>query len=59
MIKVIVEQGQNQAIFNWNDDCTECDYTAIGFEESEIDAIIESKAHMGKKVEGYEVQFDA
>lgn len=58
MITVTVSQNDNVATFTWNDAANECDYTAIGFDDSEIDAIIESKAHMGTAVEGYEVEVD-
>ena len=57
-MKVTVSKGQNVAIFTWSDDCEECNYTAIGFTDLEIDHIVESKANMGKNVEGYEVDLE-
>jgi hypothetical protein len=56
MITITVSQNENVATFKWNDNAKECDYTAIGFTDAEVDAIIESKAHMGTEVEGYEVE---
>ena len=57
-MKVTVTKGQNVAIFTWNDAANDCTYTAIGFEDAQIDQIIESKAYMGQQVEGYAVEVD-
>lgn len=57
-MKVTVSKNENVAIFTWNDAATDCDYTAIGFSDEEIDQIIESKAYQGAEVEGYVVELD-
>ena len=55
-MKVTVTKNNNVAIFNWNDSATDCDYTAIGFADNEVDEIIKSKAYQGAQVDGYEVE---
>ena len=52
---ITVAQNDKFAVFTWAEDCKSCDYTSHGFDDSEIDVIIENKAYMGKDVEGYEV----
>lgn len=56
MTTVTVSKNDNVATFKWDDSASECEYTALGFSDEEVDAIIESKAHMGAAVEGYEVE---
>ena len=54
-MKVTITADYKKAVFTWNEDLTECEYTAVGFEDSEIDQLIELKANEGKIVDGYDV----
>jgi hypothetical protein len=44
-----------KAVFTWSEDFSEFEYTAIGFDDAEIDTLIEAKAHQGVDVNGYAV----
>lgn len=57
-VVVTVSADYKKAVFTWSEDCSECEYTAVGFDDSEIDLIMESKAHMGSDVEGYTVEIN-
>lgn len=57
-MKVTITADYKKAVFTWNDAATECEMNAIGFEDSEIDSLIASKAHMGSQVSGYSVEVD-
>lgn len=55
-------ENRNVAIFRWNDELTECDYTTGGIPHDEVDsvldAMIEAKAHEGNDFEGWETKIE-
>lgn len=52
---VTVTADYKKAFFTWAEDFSAFEYTAIGFDDAEIDALIEAKAHQGVDVNGYAV----
>jgi hypothetical protein len=52
---VTITAPYKKAVFTWNDECDACDFTAHGFEDDEIQMLIDTKAYQGKNLEGYEV----
>lgn len=52
---VTVTAEYKKAVFTWAEDFSEFEYTAFGFDDSEIDALIDAKAHQGVDVNGYAV----
>lgn len=52
---VTVSAEFKKAVFTWAEDFTSFEYTAVGFDDSELDAIMDAKAHEGVDVEGYTV----
>ena len=52
---VTVIKGHNVAKFTWSDDLMDCDMVSIGFDDEELDFIMESKGHEGAEIDGYEV----
>lgn len=57
-MKVTITADYKKAVFTWDDTATKCEVSAIGLEDSEINFLIESKAHMGCQVSGYGVEID-
>lgn len=54
-MKVTVTKDRNVATFTWSDDLMDCDMVSIGFDDHELDEIMEGKGHEGADVEGYTV----
>lgn len=52
---VTVSADYKKAVFTWAEDFSSFEYTAIGLDDSEIDALIEANAHKGVDVSGYAV----
>jgi hypothetical protein len=54
-MKVTVTADYKKAVFTWSDDLMDCDMVSIGFDDDELDAIMEAKGHEGADVAGYVV----
>lgn len=52
---VTVTADYKKVVFTWSEDFSEFEYTAFGFEDDEIDSLIDAKAHQGVDVDGYAV----
>lgn len=46
------------AQFTWSDDLENCHHIAVNIEDDEFDMIINSKAHEGAKLEGWNIEID-
>jgi len=55
-LTVTITKDHKKAIFEWDTAEGNCDYKAFGFDDSELDHIIKSKAFEGKQIEGYKVE---
>lgn len=45
-----------KAVFTWSDDLMDCDMASYGFDDEELDAIMEGKAHEGADLDGFIVE---
>lgn len=54
-MKVTVTKGDSVATFTWSDDLMDCNMISIGFNDVELDEIMEAKGHEGANVPGYTV----
>lgn len=48
-------QDFKKAVFTWSDDFMDCDMVSYGFDDEELDAIMEGQAHEGADLEGFVV----
>lgn len=55
---MIIEATQDfkKVIFQWNEDLTECNYSALGVTDEEVETLIDAKVNEGVDLEGWEVK---
>ena len=46
------------ARFTWSDDLENCNHIALNIEDDEFDMIIESKAHEGANLDGWNIEIE-
>lgn len=52
---ITVTAPYKKAVFTWDDALENCELKAHGFEDEEIDMLIENKVHEGADLDGYSV----
>jgi hypothetical protein len=51
-------QGFKKVTFSWNDEMTECTYTALDVSDEEFDQLMKAKAHEGVDVDGWKCEMN-
>jgi len=57
-MKITVTAKFKRAVFTWDEELETCTVDAIGFEEGELDLLVEAKVHEGADLEGYLVEVE-
>jgi hypothetical protein len=57
-MKITATSEYKKAIFTWDENLTDCEVSALGLSDSDIDFLVENKAHEGKDVAGWDINID-